>query len=54
MKEFLKDIITEAGNLSLEYRKQLSTIEVSRKSDKDLVTNADRAIETFLRKEIGR
>jgi myo-inositol-1(or 4)-monophosphatase len=48
MKAFLKDISREAGRMSLEYRSRLSSIEVERKSAKDIVTEADTAVENFL------
>ena len=37
-----------AGQLSLEYRERLETLEVSRKSKRDMVSEADVAIEDFL------
>lgn len=52
MKQFLQDIVTEAGNLSLEYRAKLSELQVQRKSPKDLVTEADKAVEAFLCRRI--
>ncbi|MDC7234638.1 MAG: inositol monophosphatase family protein [Spirochaetales bacterium] len=52
--QFLETIIREAGALSLEYRKELKTIRVEQKAtDRDIVTEADQAVESFLRKEIG-
>lgn len=48
MKDFLKDISLEAGRLSLEYRSRLSSIGVERKSAKDIVTEADTAVEDFI------
>ncbi|MBF9016622.1 MULTISPECIES: inositol monophosphatase family protein [unclassified Oceanispirochaeta] len=51
---FLKDIIKEAGDISLEYRKRLKTIRVEHKAtDRDIVTEADKAVESFLRKKIS-
>lgn len=48
MKRFLKDIITEAGNITLEHKARLSEVQVNRKSLKDLVTEADVAVEQYL------
>lgn len=48
MKTFLGQIITEAGQLSLAYKRKLGELAVSRKSEKDLVTEADVAVERFL------
>jgi myo-inositol-1(or 4)-monophosphatase len=48
MQEFLEDIIKQAGELTLEYRKRLSTVRVDRKSAKDLVTEADVAVEKLI------
>ena len=53
MKDFLKEIILEAGRISLEYRGRLDTIKIERKTPKDLVTEADKAIEAYLVKRIG-
>lgn len=48
LKQFLEDIITEAGKITLEYRDRIETVRIDRKSDKDLVTEADVAVEKFL------
>ena len=48
MEAFLKDIITQAGKISLEYRDRLSDLKVSRKTPKDLVTEADVAVEKYI------
>jgi myo-inositol-1(or 4)-monophosphatase len=50
LKDFLENIILEAGDISLEYRRR--GFEVCRKSAKDLVTEADRAVEKFLIEKI--
>lgn len=52
MKEFLCDIIREAGKISLDFRGKLSSLEVNKKTDKDLVSEADLAIEAFLIEQI--
>jgi myo-inositol-1(or 4)-monophosphatase len=54
MKDFLQQIVIEAGRLSLDYRARLSSVQVSKKSPKNLVTEADVAIERFLVGQIQR
>ena len=54
MRSFLEQIIRQAGQLSLEYRDNLAQLDITRKSPKDLVTQADQAVETFLIDAIGR
>lgn len=48
MKDFLRDITRQAGDITLAYRKKLSDLSVNRKSEKDLVTEADIAVEEYL------
>ncbi|MBS3821532.1 MAG: inositol monophosphatase [Planctomycetes bacterium] len=50
MRQFLEDTIRAAGALSLEYRSRLSSVAVDSKthSQKDLVTEADRAVENLI------
>jgi len=48
MKEFLLDLIKRAGDLTLEYRARLESLSIDHKSDKDIVTEADRAVEDFI------
>lgn len=49
MQKFLRDIINQAGQISLDYRSRLDNLVVDRKhSPHDLVTQADQAIEAFL------
>ncbi len=54
MKDFLRDISVEAGRISLDYRSKLSTLSVHKKSAKDLVTEADTAVEAFLFEQIRK
>lgn len=54
MKDFLKDIISEAGKISLDYRSHLSSLEVTRKSKNDIVSEADIAVEKYLIEQIRR
>jgi myo-inositol-1(or 4)-monophosphatase len=53
LKEFLYDIIKQAGSISLDFRTRLSSLEITKKTDKDLVSAADLAVEAFLVKQIG-
>ena len=48
MYNFLKSIITEAGEIALEHKSRLADVQVNRKSAKDLVTEADVAVENYL------
>ena len=48
MKQFLHNIAIEAGELAMHYRNRLSTIKVDHKSRKDLVTEADVAVDKML------
>ena len=52
MKQFLHEIAIEAGELAMQYREKLATIKVDHKSRKDLVTEADVAIDNLLVKRI--
>ena len=53
MKSFLKDLMTRAGAISLEHRARLSEVEVTHKGTvKDLVSDADIAVENFLIEQI--
>jgi len=53
LKEFLYDIIKEAGRISLDFRTRLSSLEITKKTDKDLVSAADLAVEAFLVEQVG-
>lgn len=48
MREFLETIVRRAGAISLEYKKTLGSLTVHHKSAKDLVTEADVAVEEYL------
>ncbi len=52
MQNFLKTLITQAGQISLDYRSRLSSISIDRKNPKDIVTEADVAVENFLVEQI--
>jgi myo-inositol-1(or 4)-monophosphatase len=51
MKDFLHEIVSAAGAISLDYRSRLEDIEITHKSRKDIVTEADIAVEDYL---VGR
>ncbi|MDC7239884.1 MAG: inositol monophosphatase family protein [Spirochaetales bacterium] len=54
-ENFLKDMILRAGELTLDYRRRLSSLKVdSKATDRDIVTEADKAVESFLRDEIAK
>lgn len=48
LKDFLHEIVLAAGAISLDYRTRLGDIEINHKSRKDIVTEADVAVEDFL------
>ncbi|MFC1745339.1 inositol monophosphatase family protein [Candidatus Riflebacteria bacterium] len=54
MKNFLQNIIIEAGKKTLNFRKKPGSLKIDRKSEKDLVTEADKAIENFLVRKIRK
>jgi myo-inositol-1(or 4)-monophosphatase len=51
MKDFLREIVLAAGAMSLDYRSRLGELEVNHKSRKDMVSEADIALEEYL---VGR
>jgi len=53
LKEFLYDIIKEAGRISLDFRTRLSSLEITKKTDKDLVSAADLAVQALLVEQVG-
>lgn len=52
LKNFLHDMIIQAGNITLDYRQKLSSISIEKKSAKDMVTEADVATEKFIVEQI--
>ncbi|MGZ5054772.1 MAG: inositol monophosphatase family protein [Methylobacter sp.] len=50
----LENVIREAGSIALTHFRDLKNLEVSKKSPRDLVTDADVAIEAFLQKALAR
>jgi myo-inositol-1(or 4)-monophosphatase len=53
-KRFAEKIAVAAGELGLGYFRRLSTLTVVSKGHQDMVSEADRDLETFLRGEIGK
>ncbi len=50
----LEKIIREAGDIAMRYFNDLDNVEVSKKSSRDLVTDADVAIEQFLKEALAK
>jgi myo-inositol-1(or 4)-monophosphatase len=51
---FLEKAIREAGALAMTYFKDLKNLEVNKKSSRDLVTEADVAVEVFLKEAFAK
>ena len=51
--ELLEKIIREAGAIALAYFDDLKNLEISKKSSRDLVTEADVAVEAFLKDKLA-
>ena len=49
MKKLLHDVTLEAGEIALEFRSRLDSIQITEKSSKDLVTEVDIAVENHIR-----
>ena len=54
MKDFLYKIINEAGQIALDQARRLDSIEVTHKSRRDIVTQADIAVEDYLVAQIKK
>ncbi len=52
MKKLIHEVILEAGDIALQYRSRLDTIQITEKSSKDLVTEADIAVENHIRSRL--
>lgn len=52
--DFIKSLALEAGKLSLEEYSRLKASDIKYKSDKDMVTSADRNVETFIIEQIRK
>ncbi|MCK5830953.1 MAG: inositol monophosphatase [Methylococcales bacterium] len=50
----LEKIIREAGSLAMRHFKDLENVGVSKKSPRDLVTDADVAVEIYLKEALGK
>ncbi|MGZ8187273.1 MAG: inositol monophosphatase family protein [Methylosarcina sp.] len=50
----LEKVVREAGLIALNYFKNLKDVEVSKKSTRDFVTEADVAVEAFLKETLSR
>ena len=50
----LESVIREAGTIALDHFKNLKHLEVTKKSPRDLVTEADVALETFLKVSLAK
>lgn len=50
----LESAIREAGSIALSHFKNLKNLEISRKSPRDLVTEADVAVEAFLKESLAK
>jgi myo-inositol-1(or 4)-monophosphatase len=53
-QKFLHEMILQAGNITLDFRKRLDVLRVSPKAPHDIVTEADVAVEKFLIENIKR
>ena len=54
MKRFICSTVLKAGRLARRYRRHLAELAVEAKSEKDLVSEADRAVERLIRARIGK
>jgi len=52
--EVLEKVIREAGSIALDYFNDLKNLEVTKKSSRDLVTEADVAVEAYLQEALSR
>jgi len=52
--ELLENITREAGSIALAYFDDLKNLEISKKSSRDLVTEADVAVEAFLKERLNQ
>lgn len=51
--EVLERVVREAGSIALSYFNNLNDLEVSKKSSRDLVTEADHTVEAFLKQALA-
>ncbi|WP_349431604.1 inositol monophosphatase family protein [Methylomarinum sp. Ch1-1] len=50
----VEKVIREAGSIAMSQFKDLANLEVNKKSSRDLVTEADVAVEAYLKETLGR
>ena len=48
------EMVEQAGNIALGYFSDLDTLSIEKKGHQDLVSEADREVELFLRRSISR
>lgn len=53
MKKLIQEVIVGAGQIALQYRSRIDTVKITEKGGKDLVTEADIAVENFIRKKLN-
>lgn len=51
---FAKDLAVEAGEKALAYFREIGSLVIESKGVQDMVSNADRDVETFVRQRIGK
>ncbi len=52
MKKLIQEVIVEAGLIALQFQSRIETVQISEKGAKDLVTEADIAVENYLREKL--
>lgn len=52
--EFARDLAKRAGELGMEYFRRLDTLTIESKGHQDMVSEADRDVETFIRAALAR
>ena len=53
MKKLIQELIVEAGLIALQYQSRIDTVQITEKGAKDLVTEADIAVEDHIRKKLA-
>ncbi|CAA9891639.1 Inositol-1-monophosphatase [Candidatus Methylobacter favarea] len=51
---FLEEVVRKAGSLALTHFKDLTLLKINKKSPRDFVTDADVAVEAFLKENLAR
>jgi myo-inositol-1(or 4)-monophosphatase len=52
VKKLIQEVIVEAGLLALQYHSRIDTLQITEKGAKDLVTEADIAVENHIREKL--